>query len=172
MFVRTGVAGPQLSSTVRCPLRSHPCVLSNSKWYCLAALVLATLWYVQSCWHSVNWVGARDQAGNETWVGSSSGAVYVLRVNSPAGFNLRNVVPDELVWWFLFRKNPLIQGIAVPLWVFLLLLAVPTAILWHRHFSHHPSGLCATCGYPIGVSPTCTECGCPLSSDSAGSRGT
>ncbi len=49
----------------------------------------------------------------------------------------------------------------VPLWLPLLMVMVPTAILWWRDRRRIPPGHCQKCGYNLtgNVSGTCPECG-------------
>jgi hypothetical protein len=50
----------------------------------------------------------------------------------------------------------------IPLWIPFVLLAVPTAFLWHRD-RRPPRGHCRRCGYNLkgNLSGTCPECGEP-----------
>jgi predicted amidophosphoribosyltransferase len=48
----------------------------------------------------------------------------------------------------------------VPLWIPMLLVAIPTAWLWRRDRRHSP-GCCPRCGYDLSGTPSgiCPECG-------------
>lgn len=65
------------------------------------------------------------------------------------------------------RVTPLlgasIQQVELPLWIPLVLVAVPTALLWRHHLSHRP-GRCARCSYDLtgNTSGICPECGNPI----------
>ncbi len=50
-----------------------------------------------------------------------------------------------------------------PLWPLPVLVAIPTAFLWHRDRRRHPPGHCQHCGYNLtgNVSGICSECGDP-----------
>ena len=153
------------------------CASSIARWCSVAALVIAIVWYVVSCWHSIDWVSAPDRAGSQTWVGSAFGTVYAARVN--VSFDIRPVVAagrayivGDYMWWFGLFNNVSAKGVVVPIWVLFVVGSVPTAILWIRHFRGCRPGLCPTCSYPIGVSTTCTECGNKLAADATRLRGT
>ena len=51
----------------------------------------------------------------------------------------------------------------IPLWLPFILIALPTALLWHRDRKpkRYPPGHCKTCGYDLtgNESGTCPECG-------------
>ena len=75
-----------------------------------------------------------------------------------------------LLWWprFEFNRsqglpNDWSMGIALPLWIPFVLLAIPTAVLWYRDRRRHPPGHCKSCGYDLtgNVSGVCSECGEP-----------
>lgn len=56
----------------------------------------------------------------------------------------------------------------LPLWIPLLLTAIPTAWLWHRDRGRIRPGFCTHCGYDLtgNTSGVCPECGCgPISLD-------
>ncbi len=57
-------------------------------------------------------------------------------------------------------RQPLWQVI-LPLWLPLLIAAIPTAFLWHRDRRCHPLGHCRKCGYDLrgNESGRCSECG-------------
>jgi len=49
----------------------------------------------------------------------------------------------------------------IPLWLVLLLTAIPTAWLWHRDRRRIRPGCCLRCGYDLtgNMSGICSECG-------------
>ena len=57
---------------------------------------------------------------------------------------------------------PFLQ-VGVPLWIPLVALAVPTALVWRRWFRRARPGHCPRCGYNLtgNVSGVCPECGTP-----------
>lgn len=68
-------------------------------------------------------------------------------------------------WWFRWHwKSGGPSLIVVPLWVPLLLLAVPTAVLFYRDRRRIPPGHCRKCGYNLtgNASGVCPECGAKI----------
>ena len=53
------------------------------------------------------------------------------------------------------------DGVSLSLPVLLVLIALPTILLWHLDRRRHPPGHCADCGYNLtgNVSRVCPECG-------------
>jgi hypothetical protein len=51
--------------------------------------------------------------------------------------------------------------VVMPLWMLLVVVAVPTAVLWWRDRRRIPAGHCRQCGYNLtgNVSGRCPECG-------------
>ena len=66
----------------------------------------------------------------------------------------------DLEWWGEYDFPDGGFYIAVPLWIPLMVLAIPTAILWYRDRRPKP-GHCQRCGYDLtgNVSGVCSECG-------------
>ena len=65
------------------------------------------------------------------------------------------------MWWFdvgFYHGNYLVQ---IPLWFPFLIVATPTAFLWHRDRRRFPRGHCQARGYDLtgNVSGRCSECG-------------
>ena len=65
----------------------------------------------------------------------------------------------ELGWWG--------GQVVVPLWIPLLLVAVPTGVLWWRDRRRIPPGHCRQCGYNLtgNISGVCPECGTAVSKE-------
>jgi hypothetical protein len=57
------------------------------------------------------------------------------------------------------------RSISFPIWLPLVAVTIPTAILWHRDRRPRP-GHCSTCGYNLtgNLSGICPECGCATES--------
>ena len=63
-------------------------------------------------------------------------------------------------------EYPASSILIVPLWLPLLLVAIPTTILWYLDFRRFPPGHCPSCNYNLtgNTSGICAECGTPLAS--------
>jgi hypothetical protein len=68
---------------------------------------------------------------------------------------------DRLRFTGAYSGFGLIWAVVVPLWIPLLIVATPTAILWWRDRRRIPPGHCRKCGYDLtgNVSGVCPECG-------------
>ena len=66
----------------------------------------------------------------------------------------------DVSWWFVRRQGPGWTWIAIPLWMPLLVILIPTIILYWRN-RPFPPGHCRVCGYNLtgNVSGVCPECG-------------
>jgi hypothetical protein len=66
------------------------------------------------------------------------------------------LMSDKRNWWSFY----------LPLWIPLVVVAVPTAFLWHRD-RRMPPGHCQKCGYDLtgNVSGVCPECGTAVKSE-------
>jgi hypothetical protein len=67
----------------------------------------------------------------------------------------------NLKWSATFSFVPALQSMSLPLWMPLVLVAVPTAVLWWRDRRRVPPGHCQRCGYDLtgNTSGICPECG-------------
>ena len=58
-----------------------------------------------------------------------------------------------------YQNNP-VEILIIPVWLAVLIFAIPTAVLWHRDRRTVKPGCCQTCGYDLRASKkTCPECG-------------
>ena len=107
------------------------------------------------------------------WVRRSEREQFANRVNGPEWPEK----PAELPWlWVksipdppmlrldaLWMNDPASsqKKLILPCWIPFVVLAIPTALLWHRDRRAHPPGHCQTCGYHLtgNVSGRCPECG-------------
>ncbi len=75
---------------------------------------------------------------------------------------------DYSAWWPHWEPNRRVNSdwfyLMVPLWIPLLIIAVPTAILFWRGRRRARPGFCVQCGYDLtgNVSGRCPECGTPV----------
>ena len=134
-------------------------------------VLLAAVWCV-----TLFWGGA--YIGFTKTIGVSSGAVVFLRyTNDPGdyvgwiGYRNRDV---KLRWWPTYDDNTSpaagvflrkrIRRLIVPLWLPLLLTAIPTIMLWRRDRGRL-AGHCRKCEYDLtgNVTGVCSECGTKVS---------
>jgi hypothetical protein len=107
------------------------------------------------------------------WVRRSKREEFAKRVNGSESPDK----PAELPWlWVQSTRDPPVLRLDAPwmndagssqrklfltCWIPLVVVAIPTALLWHRDRRAHPAGHCRTCGYNLtgNVSGRCPECG-------------
>jgi hypothetical protein len=76
--------------------------------------------------------------------------------------------PYGFCWPFAdIQPSPKGSVVHLPLWLPLLVLAIPTAYIWHRDRRRYPPGHCQKCGYDLtgNESGKCPECGGPCKTD-------
>jgi hypothetical protein len=69
-------------------------------------------------------------------------------------------------WWSRYQS---VRYVELPLWLPLLIVALPTAFMFYRDRNRIPPGHCSTCGYNLtgNVSGVCPECGQSCNSSEA-----
>ncbi len=135
------------------------------KWAGLIGCVLIVMaWGVSLRW----WVA---RVGSNTIVGLRDGNVLVYRDGDPpwigGGWDAIVASPGVYRYGFFWpivwlRPLPLLSQVHLPCWLPLIVLAIPTAILWHRDCRRRiPPGHCQKCGYDLtgNESGLCWECG-------------
>jgi hypothetical protein len=104
---------------------------------------------------------------------------YQPRVPDRLGFTIWEVGSDYR-WWLQLPERPdptcewfPWQGLRIPLWMFLVVAAVPTMTLWYTDWRAGRRGLCRYCGYDLtgNVSGVCPECGIPSKPDRSRHKG-
>jgi hypothetical protein len=152
------------------------------KWGGLAlSLIIAVAWVFSLRWFCVY---ARSEAGQGgsiyTTVGrgclTTTTAVHPLPGFS-GGWRLYRIPPGSLFLRWRTRiltENESWAGqvvhvsiVILPLWIPFLLVAIPTAFLWHRDRRRILPGHCQRCGYNLtgNVSGTCPECNTPVADE-------
>jgi hypothetical protein len=101
-----------------------------------------------------------------TFTGVYAGGIAVTQVNVPPPAD--GFTGWQFGWyprWYSEWSPRFARGNwLIPLWVPLLAVALPTALLWYRDRDRRPpKGHCRKCGYDLTGNPTgiCSECGTP-----------
>jgi hypothetical protein len=110
------------------------------RWLGLALIALVLSWAALSRWYSVRWMSPRTDAGNQVLIRSSHGRLSVSYTHM--ALHTRTYFPNGLSqntdphwrWWFHVTDDPGLKIIAIPLWCFVVVIAVPTVALWHAGF--------------------------------------
>ena len=134
-----------------------------AKWTGLVVCVVLLAWWPVSagmCFANVGYsVG-----------GWTDGAVQFGRADDSLTIGAARQVPHVGRFAFplpeVFRLGQYGFMVTVPFWLLLTLVAIPTAILWHRDRRTVKPGCCRQCGYDLRASKkTCPECGAVVTSD-------
>ena len=121
--------------------------------------LIAVTWILTLFW-GVGYVGDTKTIGVvKGWAGllvqPPNPGVHVGWVGHPGS-------DADVRWWpSLWSSRPTSQWqLAIPLWIPLLAIAIPTAWLWRRD-RRHPPAHCPRCGYDLtgNVTGVCSECG-------------
>ncbi len=140
-----------------------------AKWAGLVVCVLIVVTWVVSqrwvCWYDGDgWALACGSGA----IGVGTGVAY-----NPAGWQVLDSGWDDFRWRYQLPRFTRISGgtvagteYSIPLWMPLLAVAIPTAILWRRD-RRKPPGHCRKCGYNLtgNVSGRCPECGARTSGE-------
>ena len=130
------------------------------------------LW-VFSVLYVLVYVPARSSSG----IGMGSGAFGLVEhygqfsqgwTCNPSHLNWKNFATQmpwtTFVYHFLgFRLPTIDRGFVVPVWLFVVAVGFPTAVLWWRD-RRPKAGFCKACKYDLtgNVSGRCPECGTPV----------
>ncbi len=140
---------------------SRPRTRRIAKWIGVVACVLLAVAWVGSAWFTVFW------ANNCTAIFTKGGAIHLNNAypayGGPLGWSFwgpTGVDSRPVLLPHRYSSPGFPLRIAIPLWIPLLIFAVPTFILWRRD-RRHPPGHCQRCGYDLtgNVSGRCPECG-------------
>jgi hypothetical protein len=118
---------------------------------------------------SVRWFAGWTSRQPDRAVVVAGGIVQVLwtrdgaRLPSGPAWAVGRSPTPGIGWWPTVHMNPPARRVAwvtIPLWIPLVLVAMPTGLLWRRN-RRPPPGHCPHCGYNLtgNVSGVCPECG-------------
>lgn len=147
-------------------MRSHPRARRILKWtgVCLCTLIVAA-WGVslrkQLGFHSRYWYAAIYRSSLTVGRPASGRGWYVWQ-DSPRGASDYGFKWPTIATWG--RPGARLIHISVPLWLPLLAVAIPMAILFYRDRRRILPGYCRECGYNLtgNQSGVCPECGSGL----------
>ena len=133
-----------------------------AKWTGLVACdVILAMWAINTCCWTIVWymtqgirIGLWDQAitiivedWGLAWIGEWGVEKHDFSFHASQLWPDMNIESDR-------------ASIRIPLWILLVLVAIPTAIFWRRDRRSVKPGHCQTCGYDLRASKkTCPECG-------------
>jgi hypothetical protein len=144
------------------------------KWAGLVlSLLIVVVWLLSLHW-SLDYSSAMGRSGF-LQMGITEGSLYRIRLGD-----------DQPSWdgqWSISRNSALPElvelvprwysgGMIFPLWIPLLIVAIPTVFLWRRG-RRRPPGHCQNCGYNLtgNVSGVCPECGEKIQADEVNKGG-
>ena len=132
-------------------------------WTGLAVCVLLLSVDVASIWWYVSW--NRRELGRDWIVGG--GQIQMLwtprsRTSYGPGWAVGRLANPGIEWWPEIWTDFLPATlVAIPLWIPLVAVAIPTGFLWRRERKRPRPGHCRSCRYNLtgNVSGVCPECG-------------
>ncbi len=131
-----------------------------AKWAGLLVCVLMVVAWVVN----LRWI-AYCMSGSGI-VGCAHGAVviHIQEMYDPVGWRVFEKGGDGIAWRHhlsRFERSNRHSSLRIPLWMPLVVVAIPTAILWRRDRRRILDGHCQKCGYDLtaNVSGKCPECG-------------
>ena len=134
-----------------------------AKWTGLVVCVVTIVAWGVSLYRSVTYMGSGGLLVGLGW--SELGFCWFSIDPLPEpGWDVRIISQRIWHWMPHYRTTPGFSVIAIPLWIPLLAIAIPTAWLWRRD-RRNPPGCCARCGYDLtgNVTGKCSECGTKVS---------
>ncbi len=147
-------------------MNQQPRIRRIAKWAGLVVCVLIALaWLVSLPW-------ALFYEGDGWWFGWGGGNLSTGPCSAFCGDGWESRVRAEslgdVYWGFNWPRHDSMywgeitySGLRFPLWLLLIVVAIPTAILFYRDRRHIPPGHCQKCGYDLtgNLSGRCPECG-------------
>jgi hypothetical protein len=91
--------------------------------------------------------------------------------NSWRTFDNRSLTVDSPIWFPFYSSQvgpaPSFSLIALPLWLPILIVAIPTYLMWRKDHNRPRKGQCIKCRYDLtgNTSGICPECGTLIASD-------
>jgi hypothetical protein len=156
-------------------VRRHPRIGGWCKWVGLLLCLMLVGVYVASgfLWNSWGWRtwGWRPYNADLWFNAEKTGDSRILILENGCLYLYRGDADEDQISWTAHSTAergvdlwPEEGNTAAPLWMPLLMVAVPTTILWWRDRRRTPPGHCRRCGYNLtgNTSGTCPECGTPL----------
>jgi len=166
-------------ATPKSTRRQH--VARASRWVGLVVCILLSItWWFSTRW-TVNWKLSPTRSialSRSAFVVKLTDVALMRRLNYPAHFfsdengvsSYRNLGTNEFKIWFpdYYASGipPISQGIAIPIWMVLACVAIPTGLLWNSEIRRvrrrAMRGRCKACGYDLAglkAKATCPECG-------------
>jgi hypothetical protein len=107
--------------------------------------------------------------GEQRVVAAGAGMLYVTWYAPPPGtyFNFAALYSAPsgsrwpFTWWFHYRETGIQRTLVIPLWSFLAIPAIPTALAWRSALRCLP-GHCPNCNYDLSGLPAPTDPATPL----------
>ena len=131
-----------------------------------AGCVLLLIVDVASVWWSVSWTSQPQDRLVIVFAGQIAvlSGTNLINIYDPGWYVYRLSTPDIRWWPTIWIPNPPAGptiSVGIPLWIPLVVVAIPTGLLWRRERKRPRPGHCRSCGYNLtgNVSGVCPECG-------------
>ena len=122
-------------------------------------------------------IGCKTKSG--VTIGASTGTFFVYWPARPGkpGWSFNRFPRDYALayslrsaLWFASRFGPNFGQVSVPIWMLLIVAAIPTVFMWRVDRRRNAPGHCQQCGYDLtkNESGRCPECGTNLQRETSG----